>query len=64
MYDLKRFSFNALAGTHNDAEIISQVATKWGWRMIRGSSKKDGDKAYREIFKLLKKKRRNSFHST
>ena len=55
VYDLRGLSFNALAGTHNDAEIISQVATKWGWRMIRGSSKKNGDKAYREIFKLLKK---------
>ena len=56
VYDLKEFSFSALAGTHKDAEIISQVGKKWGWRMIRGSSKKDGDKAYREIFKLLKKK--------
>ena len=54
VYDLRGLSFNALAGTHNDAEIISQVATRWGWRMIRGSSKKDGDKAYRKIFKLLK----------
>ena len=55
VYDLRGLSFNALAGTHNDAEIISQVAAKWGWKMIRGSSKKNGDKAYREIFKLLKK---------
>ena len=26
VYDLRGLSFNALAGTHNDAEIISQVA--------------------------------------
>ncbi len=56
VYDLKNFSFNALAGTHNDAEIISKIAIKWGWKMIRGSNKKNGDIAYRKIFKLLKEK--------
>ncbi len=61
VYDLRNFSINALAGTHQDAEIISQVATKWGWKMIRGSSKEDGDKAYRQIFRLLKKKGKTLF---
>jgi len=53
-YDLKDIKVYALAGTHKDAEIISQVALKWGWNMIRGSSKEDGAKAYKEILKILK----------
>ncbi len=55
VYDLKSSPINALAGTHRDADIISKIASKWGWNMIRGSSKEDGDIAYRKIFKLLKK---------
>lgn len=54
-YDLRRLNVHALAGTHSDAEVISQVALKWGWKMIRGSSKEDGSKAYKGILKTLSK---------
>lgn len=54
-YELRKLDVHALAGTHNDAELISQVALKWGWKMIRGSSKEDGSKAYKEILKTLSK---------
>ena len=54
VHDLKDVKVNALAGTHRDADIISKVATSWGWNMIRGSSKEKGAVAYRKIFKLLK----------
>ena len=54
-YNLRNLDVHALAGTHNDAELISQVALKWGWKMIRGSSKEDGSKAYKEILKTLSK---------
>lgn len=53
-YNLRSLDVHALAGTHNDAELISQVALKWGWKMIRGSSKEDGSIAYKEILKTLK----------
>ena len=42
LYDLRNENVNALAGTHPDAELISRIASRWGWHMIRGSSKEDG----------------------
>ena len=44
---------NALAGTHKDADLISQIATNWGWNMIRGSSKEKGATAYKSMLRLL-----------
>ena len=52
-YNLRNLDVHALAGTHKDAELISQVALKWGWKMIRGSSKEDGSRAYKGILKTL-----------
>ena len=40
VYDLRSLKINALAGTHEDADLISQIATKWGWNMIRVLQKK------------------------
>ena len=45
---------NALAGTHKDADLISQIATNWGWNMIRGSSKEKGATAYKSMLRLLR----------
>ena len=56
VHNLKNEKVNALAGTHQDADIISRVASSWGWNMIRGSSKEKGDIAYRKIFKILREK--------
>ncbi len=53
VYDLRSLKMNALAGTHKDADLISQIATKWGWSMIRGSSKKNGAVAYKTMLRLL-----------
>ena len=53
VYDLRNLKINALAGTHKDADLISQIATKWGWNMIRGSSKKNGAIAYKRMLQLL-----------
>lgn len=53
VHDLRNLKINALAGTHKDAELISQIATKWGWNMIRGSSKKNGAIAYKSMLRLL-----------
>jgi lysophospholipid acyltransferase (LPLAT)-like uncharacterized protein len=54
VHDLRKEKFYAIAGTHEDAEIISRIATKWGWRMIRGSSKEKGDVAYKNMINTLK----------
>ena len=55
VHDLRKENFYAIAGTHEDAEIISRIATKWGWNMMRGSSKEKGDVAYKNMINALKK---------
>ena len=46
--------FYALAGTHNDAEIISRICLDTGWKVIRGSSSDKGKEAFEGIIKALK----------
>ena len=55
VHDLRNLRVNALAGTHDDAELISRIASNWGWNMIRGSSKEKGNIAFKKILKALKK---------
>ena len=54
VHDLKNQQVNAVAGTHKDADLISEVAINWGWKMIRGSSKDRGEVAYKDMIKVLK----------
>jgi len=54
VHDLRHTKINALAGTHKDADLISQIATNWGWNMIRGSSKENGAIAYKSMLRLLR----------
>ena len=54
VHDLRNEKVNAVAGTHKDADLISKVAEKWGWSMIRGSSKEKGSIAYKGMIKSLK----------
>ncbi len=42
-----------VAGTHGDAEIISRIAVKLGYRTIRGSSTEGGREAYKQIVNTL-----------
>ena len=49
---------HALAGLHEDAEIISRIATKLGWSMMRGSSSRGGRQAYRQLLQALEEKGR------
>ena len=53
VYDLRNLKINALAGTHDDADLISQIAIKWGWNVIRGSSKEKGSEAYKAMIRIL-----------
>ena len=54
VHDLRNMEMNALAGTHTDADLISHIATKWGWKMVRGSSKEKGSEAYKSMLRLIK----------
>ena len=54
VHDLRNMEINALAGTHSDADLISHIATKWGWKMVRGSSKEKGSEAYKSMLRLIK----------
>jgi len=53
IFKLNKYKFYALAGLHTDAEIISNISMQIGWKMIRGSSKRGGSKAYKNILKKL-----------
>ncbi len=45
-----------LAGHHGDAEIISRIAIKLGYKTIRGSSSDGGREAYKQIIHVLSQK--------
>tara|TARA_B100000214_G_C23837314_1_gene567089 strand:- start:124 stop:810 length:687 start_codon:yes stop_codon:yes gene_type:complete len=54
---LSKKNYFGLAGNHHpDAEIISRIGAKLGWRVVRGSSTDGGKKAYNEILEILKSK--------
>ena len=55
VHDLRREHAYAVAGTHKDADLISEIASRWGWNMIRGSSKEKGNIAYKKMIASLKK---------
>ena len=55
VHDLRREHVHAIAGTHKDADLISEIASRWGWNMIRGSSKEKGNIAYKKMIASLKK---------
>ena len=59
VHDLRNMEINALAGTHSDADLISHIATKWGWKMVRGSSKEKGSEAYKSMLRLIKNSTRS-----
>lgn len=52
-YFLRGMGYYALAGWHEDAEIISRTGATMGWRMIRGSSSQGGTRAFQEMVKVL-----------
>ena len=53
VFNLNNLNFYALAGLHKDAEIISGICEKLGWKMIRGSSSNGAYKAYKGILNKL-----------
>lgn len=48
-------NFYGLAGNHYpEAEIISRIGAKLGWRVVRGSSTNGGKEAYEKMLTILK----------
>ena len=50
---LAKNNYYGLAGTNRDAEIISKIGLKLGWKLLRGSSSNKGPEIFTEIVKLL-----------
>ncbi len=50
---LSKKQYYAVAGTHNDAEIISRICLDIGWKVIRGSSSDKGKEAFEGIVNAL-----------
>ena len=50
---LAKNNYYGLAGTNRDAEIISKIGIKLGWKLLRGSSSDKGPEIFTEIVKLL-----------
>ena len=50
---MSKKKYYAVAGTHNDAEIISRICLDIGWNVIRGSSSDKGKEALEGIVNAL-----------
>jgi len=50
-------AMNVLISIHRDGEIIANVMRRFGFELVRGSSKKGGAAALREMLQLLKENR-------
>tara|TARA_B100001029_G_scaffold96655_1_gene79368 strand:- start:2093 stop:2749 length:657 start_codon:yes stop_codon:yes gene_type:complete len=44
----------AIASRHTDAEIMGRILSKWGYSLIRGSTKKGGKEVVREMGNIFK----------
>lgn len=51
---LRHLKPHTLISQHNDGEILAHTARKWGWTTLRGSSKKGGSDAYRNMLRALR----------
>ena len=50
---LAKSNYYGLTGTNRDAELISRIGSKLGWRLLRGSSSKGGSEIFPEIVNVL-----------
>lgn len=47
-------ALHTLVSTHRDGEIIARILERFGFRLVRGSSKKGGSAALKEMVRLLR----------
>ena len=50
---LAKNNYHGLAGTNRDAELISKIGSKLGWKLLRGSSSEGGSEIFIELVKVL-----------
>jgi len=50
----KTTNLNAIASRHPDAEIMAQILKKWGYSLLRGSTKKGGKELIYQMDKTFK----------
>ena len=50
---LKTTNLHAIAGRHTDAEIMAQILKKWGYGLIRGSTRKGGQAVVQKMAEVF-----------
>ena len=55
IYVFRNFQIVAMVSEHGDGEIIAQTIMRLGYKTIRGSSTRGGQRAFREMLKALKR---------
>ncbi len=55
IYVFRNFQIVAMVSEHGDGEIIAQTILRLGYKTIRGSSTRGGQRAFREMLKALKR---------
>ena len=51
--DLAGNHYYGLAGMHKDADLISKIGNRMGWKLLRGSSSDRGKEVYKEMVNIL-----------
>ena len=51
---LKTTNIHAIASRHTDAEIMAQILNKWGYGLIRGSTRKGGKAVVQKMVEVFK----------
>ena len=51
---LKTTNIHAIAGHHTDAEIMANILRRWGYGLIRGSTKKGGEAVVQKMAEVFK----------
>ncbi len=54
IYVMRNSKIVAMVSEHGDGEIIAQTILRLGYKTVRGSSTRGGQRAFREMLKLLK----------
>jgi len=52
----QNIDFWAIASKHKDAEVMAKILSRWGFGLIRGSSRKGGENVIKEMNKKFKEK--------
>lgn len=54
IYRMRNLGIYGMVGYHRDAEVIARILSRWGYNLIRGSSRDRGQEALEQSLKLAK----------